>query len=1145
MSASRFILFLALFSSGAAGLAYQNAWGRLLHRVFGVGDQAIAIVLATYFLGLGLGSYLGGLYAERLRRPAFAYGVLELAIALFAAISAFTPSIFLTIYGSLGASLGESSLPYIRFGIAALMLLPPTLMMGATLPFLVRAAARDQEEWTRSATWLYVLNTLGAVFGAAASGFYLIPSLGTRVTLFIAAGASVFAALIVFAAFGRREDGEDREDAPVEADRGVPAEALDASSAASEARPEFPLIAPLLAASAGALALGAEIIWTRILRTIVQGTTQAFAAMLVSFLLGIAIGSVFAERFGRGRRALFVFGVAQAAAAILTALAIYFTPEIPRLLVLIHGEPSVVPHQAWVILLVSFLLLFPLALALGTSIPLLFRIEGELDDANAGRHAGRVLAANTLGGLFGALFVGFIAIPASWGGIENTLITIIGLHLLLATIALAGAVDRRFLPRVFALSAPLAIFTGLLLAQPSLELPYLLHAAAAPANATIEGRKMKTPRLAFYEEGRSTTVTILDLGAHLQLLNDGRPESGINFGNTPFGAQLVGLGGLPALFSKERGAALIIGLGGGHTARLALDGGYESMIAIELEEGVDRAARHLYEARAAARDEPSRYPIDDSRAELIIDDARARLALLPPEHLDAVVSQPSHPWLAGSSALYTLEFFEQVERGLREGGVFSLWLNRFRIDLGAIRDVTRTLLEVFPSARLFIMNNESVLFIATKGESSLGSPLEERFEETEALKESFESVGIHSVAEILARHELSGDALSEFAEAGAIIRDDQPLLELRLQRIRPGEGVSDKEIAEAFASYPFMSATDLSALSAETIRELFLAKIERADFNEAELDRVALTLERGGIEPASHAYLEGAIAEARGLRQDAVEAYRRSPLPEARASIARIAPDTLNNDDWLVFLSDAGYSATAQREAIEALLEREPALLLQPELSLSGPLAERALGFAEGGCERLLGGGMPIEAASLTLFDLYLGCISKVDPEAQLRARGIDLDTESIDASARARLLDGASKALEALRVEAMEHRSALRRGFAHQAYEAALRARRGGSPRAAEHLLDEALHYQPAHRFAAIQKMELLMGEERRAEAEFTLHRSLHHTRLLPEKDSRMIRIAARRLGLRPPGDADALEDAAAEIEVDDLTGAGAIKTP
>src|SRR5690606_15667398 len=143
--------------------------------------------------------------------------------------------------------------------------------------------------------------------------------------------------------------------------------------------------------------------------------------------------------------------------------------------------------------------------------------------------------------------------------------------------------------------------------------------------ATIEGAESKRTPLAYFEEGRSTTVTVLHKGAHLQLLNDGRPESGINFGDPPFGVQLVGLGGFPSLLAEERGRAMSIGLGGGHTAWLALEGGFDEVVAVELEEGVVRAARLLFEKRAEARGEPSQFPLDDPRATLIVDDARARL----------------------------------------------------------------------------------------------------------------------------------------------------------------------------------------------------------------------------------------------------------------------------------------------------------------------------------------------------------------------------------------------------------------------------------------------------------------------------------------------------------------------------------------
>lgn len=1098
MLSRRFVLYAALVSSGAAALAYENAWGRMLYRIFGVGDQAIAVVLAAYFFGLGAGSALGGRFAERVRRPALAYAALEIGIALFAALSTLMPELFLDLYAALGKGQSDAGLLGIRVFIAVVMLLPPTLMMGATLPFLISAVVADEEDeeaWDRSATWLYAANTFGAVLGTALSGLYLIPVFGTVATIWIAAGGSAFAALIVYAAYARARREVRAPEAAVED--------------AGEVR--FPLVGPLLAATAGLLSLGGEVLWTRVLRTIVQGTTQAFAAMLVSFLLGIGLGSLLAERMGRGRKALMVFGLAQLAAATLTAAAMALTPQIPRVLVLLHGEPSVVPHEAWVVLVVSLLLLFPLALALGTSVPLLFRIEGEDDAKNAGRHAGRVLAANTFGGLTGALFVGFVAIPAPWGGMERTLITIVGLHALIATIALRASSPGSILGKVGALTGPAVIFTLILLAKPSLEMPFLLEAAANPVAATIEGAKSQRTPLVFYEEGRSTTVTVLQRGPQLQLLNDGRPESGINFGDPPFGSQLVGLGGIPALVADERERSMIIGLGGGHTAWLALEGGFQEVVVVELEEGVVRAAELLFETRAKARNEASQFPLADPRAVLVVDDARARLALSDPGSFDAVVSQPSHPWLAGSSALYTLEFFEQVREALTEGGVFSLWLNRFRIDLKTIRDVTATLLEVFPHARMFVMNQESVLFIATKKMDGLLPRLDERLRSTPELARFFERSEMPRGADVAARLELSGEGLRKFAEGGELIRDDKPTLELRLQAIKPGQGISDAELQEALAPLPFLGEEELALLDVADVLAIFESRIKRDWASKKALDRLTLTLERATLPGDARAYVEGMLAEARGDTATALAAYARSTRREAREAAAQLmATDGL----WREALDAAreGFVGPVSREvALEAALRLgdEAALARALEGAPDEPFFSAARAYAHDGCAAFVDLGPPVEARSEGLLDLFVHCAA-TEPALAPRLG------------------------------EAMELRSALRRGLAHGAYEAGKAARAGANLGAAERSFARTLALQPAHRWAAIQLMELLVDQKRTDEAQRVLDASLHHTQLLPEAEARHVRQAARRLGLRLPEGPSALEDAAAETDVEALTGAG-----
>src|SRR5690606_31705610 len=128
---------------------------------------------------------------------------------------------------------------------------------------------------------------------------------------------------------------------------------------------------------------------------------------------------------------------------------------------------------------------------------------------------------------------------------------------------------------------------------------------------------------------------------------------------------------------------------------------------VELEESVVRAARLLYEAR----EKP--FPLDDPRSHLVVDDARAQLVLAPEGTYDAVVSQPSHPWLAGSSALYTEEFFREVDRALAPGGVFALWTNLFRIHVRHLKSIVATLLEVFEHVNAFVAESSSFILVAS------------------------------------------------------------------------------------------------------------------------------------------------------------------------------------------------------------------------------------------------------------------------------------------------------------------------------------------------------------------------------------------------------------------------------------------------
>ncbi len=849
-------LHAALVLSGAAGLIYQSSWTRLLQRVFGVGDLAVATVLATFFLGLGIGNGIAARYVSQVRRPWRAYALLEVGVGLYALLSlAIVPGIA-EAYGALGTESGFATRTAVRFVLASVALLPPTILMGATLP--VVANASEDAAWSRAVTALYTSNTLGAVIGAALAGFVLVPQLGTQATVIVGALLSFVAA-------------------------GIAALALRAPSAPSEIAPEAaPLLAeegapgstPLATAAvlsgfAGLAALGSEVVWTRILRIVVHGTTPAFAAMLVNYLLGIAAGALVARALSRRVHPANLLGISQTLLVVLTGIAMALVPFAPRLIPILSSLPDTVPHDTWVIGVVSFALLFPLALVLGTGLPSTWAMIERRSDA--GRGAAVLLAANTVGGLIGSLLTGFGLVPAF--GTEATLLALALINAFVAAAAFRlaappGTGSAELRARVLRTVAPFAAITLIFLLGPSIELPFLLGAASRPVDAVIRGPgEAWDERTVFLHEGRNTTVTVVRGPASLALLNDGRPESGFSSGTPGFGPELVVLGGLPGVLAGERRDAMIIGLGGGHSAAMALAAGFEHVRVVELEEGVVEASRLLY----SARERP--FPLDDPRAELVVDDARNQLHLMPADSLDAVISQPSHPWLAGSSALYTHEFFEEVDRALRPEGVFGLWVNLFRMDLEHLRSVLATLVGVFPHVRGFVTESSSLVLMASSTPRPLGPTEETRIRAIDAALPSFAARGIGDVAALLARQELDEAAVRAFAAGGDIIEDDRPLLELELASLPPGASLGTIDLDRACSALPW---------SSEAMPEsVVIARIESAQDRLLALDRIALA-------PDLSPFVRARLLEARGDVRGALDAYDAVGTPEAQRRAAEL-----------------------------------------------------------------------------------------------------------------------------------------------------------------------------------------------------------------------------------------------------------------
>ncbi len=1095
---------------------YEATWARMLHRVFGVGDTAVATVLAGFFLGLGLGAGIGGRYARRWSRRRGAgrvYLWLELGVALWASASiALIPAIG-TIYAAFGLGWSGPVLIAARFGLAMMALLPPTIMLGATLPVVVHVVASADAGWARRATALYSANTLGAMVGAAATGFWLVPELGARVSILCAAALSAVAGCMIGCwPASDRSTMPAAEPAAASVPKSMTGSTIESATASA-------LTLMTLAFLTGMAALCGEVLWTRVLRIVVQGTTQSFTAMLAVYLAGIATGSALAHRMLR-RRALpntelrstelrstelrstelrsteqpntesthtnprgarWMLGNAQIGAAALTALAILCAPQLPRWLAFLQNSSQLVPHEAPVILALAAILLVPLSVALGMSLPFLWAMCGR-EIGFASRHTGRVLAANTLGGLVGSLLGGFVLVPAL--GTELSLIAVLWIHLLTAAVAYWPRASPSPISRVTAWAGPAALGAGIMWLNPSLELPFLLDASHNPVRSVIQGPdEASRDPLLFLREGRHTTVTVVEREESFRLYNDGRPESGFGPNDPGFGEELALLGAAPTLFAARPERALVVGLGAGHTATMLLAGPFARVDVVELEPAIVEASKFLHRARKKP------HPLTDPRARLIVDDARARLNLTPRGTYDAVVSQPSHPWLAGSSALYTIDFFQESKRALRSGGVFVQWVNLFRMDIAHLRRVVATLRAAFRYVHAFVAERSSMILVASDERIVLGDRAQARLTQAPALRTLLAPFRFESSAAIAALRELDSAGTKRFAGNAKRLVDDQPALEFGLAKIPYDDELGFSELDAAFADIPWRdhNPTEHNTPSEGSTHseETFLARIAHVSLRPRALARI----QRSKVITSS-LLVQGATAEALGDVARALRLFDASTDAEAA-----YRADSLR------------YRQRDHRRALARAQARAPIPTRARPLLLS-TLALEDRGRAEFACSVARRASHPDDRPLIRLVEAWgqSGC-SGFMPALHDRL----LENEHVAWMAeRCAIAQGDHRAAR----QFAEHRMRARRAISVEQAKYGTEAANHEHPRAARVAFQRALRANPAHGIAAAGLARLLHPRSP-ADAKRVLRRAFLAARGLPHS-SQAIQEAARDLEIK-----------------------------
>lgn len=647
------------FLSGAAALIYQVVWQRVLSLSAGVGVRSMAIVVGAFMLGLGLGSELGGRLANRLS-PGRALKWFAVAEASLGVMGALSPLVYYNVlYHRLSpwmTDLGRVAL------VQLLALMPPTFLMGASLPLLVRAIVTTAEEAGRIVTRLFAINVLGSALGAVATPWLLLRWGSMSSAALVAAGlngvVAIGALLLHRRTFVSSLASQIAPDEP--ASSALPAKTL--------------AFWALLFATSGFVALGLEITWFRIIDVTLKGTAFTFGTVLGLYLLGLAIGAMLPMR---PKDPMVRFAVCQAivmlwgiGAILLVAYAPDTWPGVNSLIwrmASYRGRlgPAADGATFASFLIVPALFFLPATVAMGASFAALQRAV-QTDASGAARRTGLLQSANIAGSLIGSLAVGLVALESL--GTSGTLRL-----LAFASVIICSAIAIR---RRSVLSGGLAAaLVGLAMFSipKNDELWRLLHARAREASV-------------FEEDSAAVVGLIRNKFGGYRLSVNGAGHSELPYGGTHtlLGAIAVGLHPRPTQVA-------VIGLGSGNTVWAALSRPeIQRAVVYEIAPAQGPALRRLAARHAFPELDTL---LEDSRLVLRFEDGRRGLNSSD-ERFDVIEIDALYPWAAWSGNIYSVEFFDLCRRRLAPGGLFVTWAPTDRIK--------RSVAEAFPYTRAFL-----------------------------------------------------------------------------------------------------------------------------------------------------------------------------------------------------------------------------------------------------------------------------------------------------------------------------------------------------------------------------------------------------------------------------------------------------------
>lgn len=691
--------------SGFSGLIYQSIWTQYLGLFLGHSSYAQSLVLILFMGGMAVGAWLVSRWSSKVRRPLLAYALIEVAIGLLGlSFDGIYQGLTGWAYTHLMPMLPTGQLQNVRWLLAAAMVLPQCILLGATFPLMSAGYIRLQEHAEgRVLAGLYFSNSLGAAIGALASTYVMLPAIGMPGTVFSAGLINILVAILVYP-LSKQEAGT-----PVSA----PVAASVQVGAANFRAPSPPFLILLAAGLTGAASFVYEITWIRMLSLALGTTIHSFELMLASFILGIALGGLWlknrADRLvsplvTAGWIQVFM-GIAALASMFVYANAFEWVGWLMRVIVRsAEGYGLFNLASAGIALLV----MFPAAFFAGMTLPLL--TLALLRQGHGEKAIGQAYAFNTVGAIVGVLAAVHLLMPVF--GLKYALLIAavvdIGLGVVLLARHAAASESRRFSPVVIAL-VPAALAVAGSSAFVSFD-PAVLNSSVY---RTGSARLDDSARPVFYKDGKTATVSVFEFGAKGQeirmISTNGKVDAGLAYNDaqiaSPDEATMLLLAAIPLAMRDHHDRVGVIGFGSGMTTHALL--GHSkvgSVDTVEIEPAMVEGARHLGSRVARA--------FKDPRSHIVIDDAKAYFASAPTKY-DLIISEPSNPWMGGTASLFSTEFYQYIPRQLNEDGLFVQWLQLYEITPELVNSVLSALLVNFKDAKAYLTNGTDLILVAS------------------------------------------------------------------------------------------------------------------------------------------------------------------------------------------------------------------------------------------------------------------------------------------------------------------------------------------------------------------------------------------------------------------------------------------------